>query len=281
MDLRETTAKTLCPTSELLTCWPTNFPTADKERRQDKERQQIVAQGSDTTSKCATTVKTLKLRFFPQNQDFSLLMLTSELTFWSLNPAKVASDGQKSHHPKIQRNFKNIAKIQSLMFNSCFLVTWEFDQDRQQKVPLQRPLNQDYKTEDNRRENVNQRENKSRRRKKKKGKKLPKWQSDSLFPHSSVLNTAWAISQGAVIHRLERAQQGSRCRIPTCTRFFTDRLAESGIRKHQQVGQYLLRLSYLLTRPTAWCCHTSFLRSTSNHCFQGRQPLQSLCRENE
>lgn len=54
------------------------------------------------------------------------------------------------------------------MFNSHFLETWEFDQDRQQKVPVQRPLNKDYKTEDNRRENVKEKTNPGGEKKKRK-----------------------------------------------------------------------------------------------------------------
>lgn len=151
-----------------------------------------------------------------------------------------------------------------------------------QKAPcqLQRPLNQDNKTENNRRDNANQRENKYKRGEKKKKNNQSNSQIE-LVSTFLFLKRAWAISQGTVIHRLERAQQCSWCRIPTCTKVFMDHLGGSGIREQQQVGQHLPRLSYLLTTPTAWCHHASFLHSTPDHCFQHGLPLQSSHRKNE
>lgn len=60
------------------------------------DRQQIAAQGSDTTSKHTTPVENIKAQIPSPKLDFSPFTLTSELTLRSLNPAKVAEDVQKT-----------------------------------------------------------------------------------------------------------------------------------------------------------------------------------------
>lgn len=90
---------------------------------------------------------------------------------------------------------------------------------------------QDYKPENNRRVNINHRKNISRKNKteqkqnKNKTKKASTLseRSASLFSHICFY-TQHELFPSAVIHRLERAQQGSPCRIPTYTKFFMEKV---------------------------------------------------------